>query len=69
MGRLHCLVNHIMHTMGSDIAPVQSGASMQLYHKALNTTFPFCAKINNHSPPYPQANKWRKYAINFMYTF
>ncbi len=34
MGRLHCLGNHMMQTMGSDIAPVQ-GASVQLYHEAL----------------------------------
>ncbi len=36
MGRLHCLGNHMMQTMGSDVAPGQGGAGVQLYHKALN---------------------------------
>ncbi len=36
MGRWHCLGNHMMQTMGSDVAPVQGGASVQLYHKALS---------------------------------
>ncbi len=35
----------------------------------LNITFEFCAKITNHPPPCPQANKWGTYAISFMYTF
>ncbi len=35
MGRLHCLGNHMMQTIGSDVAPVQGGASVQLYHKAV----------------------------------
>ncbi len=26
----------MMQTMGSDVAPVQGGASVQLYHEALN---------------------------------
>ncbi len=37
MGRLYCLGNHMMQTMGSGVAPVQGGASVQLFHKALNT--------------------------------
>ncbi len=36
MGRLHCLGNHMMQTMGSAIAKVQDGTNVQLYHKALN---------------------------------
>ncbi len=38
MGRLHCPGKHMMQTMGSDVTPVQDGASVQLYQQALNHT-------------------------------
>ncbi len=40
MGTLHCLGNHMVKTMDSDFAPVQGGANVQLYYKALSHIIP-----------------------------